>query len=195
MFIVEGQTESNFIKNIFLNYFDKNLFYYGIINLSGGTINIKTVVDWVKKLINSNDFVTTLIDFYKFQNPNQCSIEEMETKIKETLAEQVNNQTIKKFIPYLQKYEFEALLFADREIITKLLGLNKTQERMLYNKKYNTPEEINHSIPPSKVIKNIYPKFTKTIDAINIVDKIGKEKLMQECPKFASWIKTLELGF
>jgi hypothetical protein len=77
-----------------------------------GNISIDRVSRKLNSLVDNYDFVTTLYDFYGFGKrglENDETKETLEKKIKESIK---SNQQ-HKIIPYIQMYEFEALLFSD----------------------------------------------------------------------------------
>ncbi|MCH9845285.1 MAG: DUF4276 family protein [Alphaproteobacteria bacterium] len=176
--IVEGFTEQDFVEKILKN----NLVNLSIdyINLRGGRISIDSIIKNVQRLIHNYDYVTTLVDYYGFKNSQQMSVEEIERELQKRIAND-------KFIPYLQKYEFEALLFSDKEKIEISLGKH---EELTKNK--NRPEEINHGNPPSKLLSSFFSKYIKRVHGINILKTIGFQKIRQECPRFNEWITKLE---
>ena len=188
MVVVEGKTEGEFVTKI-LDKFLKIGIIIKYNNIKGGKISIDKIIDRVIRSIYDYDAITTMVDFDKFINPGQLSIEQMEEEIKKKL--QKNHKKVSyKFIPYLQKYEFEALIFSDIQVINERFADNLIKEG-----NYPDPEEINHNRPPSKTIEKFYPRYSKTIDGIEIIKKIDKEKIKNKCPHFSQWIKQINQLF
>ncbi len=173
--IVEGQTELSFTNKLLkphLLRLDIN-----VINLRGGNISVEKIHNDAKKLIPNFDYVTTLVDYYGFKNSGHAqSVEELENNIKNGFPD--------KLIPYIQKYEFEALVFSDVSVMQTRFNKN-------YNAKRN-PEDINHNNPPSKILKTTFPTYDKVLDGVDILRMIGLQKIREKCPRFSQWISKLE---
>jgi len=102
----EGATEHEFCQFILAPYFMNN---YNIALFSipmNGNINLPRIKNEINKLFPKYDYVTTFYDLYGFAREGDISADELEQK----MAKLFNNI---KFIPYIQKYEFETLLFSD----------------------------------------------------------------------------------
>jgi hypothetical protein len=126
-------------------------------------------------LIHSYDFVTTLYDFYGFKG-----LSDNETK--QSLEDKIKNKIKKaqrdKIIPYIQMYEFEALLFSDNEKMAKGLNTNKNWIDNVLNE-FKDIETINNSkeTAPSKRIEN-NATYIKTQHAPIILQEIGLPKMI-----------------
>ena len=177
--IVEGYTEYYFVTRILKKHLPH--LHIEAINLQGGNISVELVINSVKKVISNFDYVTTLIDYYGFNNPNQTSsADELENQMSASIAKD-------SFLPYLQQHEFEALLFANKQMIEEKLGSNNQIQKIT-----SPPEEINHDNPPSKRLLNIFPQFIKTSDGIAILESTDWNLLRKQCPRFSHWIQKLE---
>ncbi len=146
---------------------------------------------------------TTLIDLYGLKNdfPGHKTtahlqpytrIEEMERLLKDDLS-------FRKFIPYIQLHEFEALLFADTAIMEDWLGLYNKLKQNCFTDIRNAvpdknPELINESpeTAPSKRIISLCGSYDKIDDGILILKEIGLKKLRNECSHFNKWLLQLE---
>lgn len=191
--IVEGDTEERFVNHVLRD----ELAGVALIplNLSGGAVSMHYMLGSIVPLMyERHACVTTMVDFYKFKNPARKSgAEDIERELAEAVEEKVRHsrtgsRTV--FLPYLQKHEFEALLFADREIMAECLGLSGAQRRKLTAIKGN-PEDIDHDHPPSKRIIDIHRKYEKEINGVEIARKIGLAKIARECPRFGGWLAEL----
>jgi hypothetical protein len=141
------------------------------------------------------DYVTTLYDFYGFEG-----LEEFENK--ESLCRRIKNQGVLQqmdnIIPYVQMYEFEALLFSDLDILCKYMDddpivVQKYIELFKHNLKGQKPEQVNNSLltAPSKRIHSIFRRYKKSIYGYVIAQEIGVSKIRKMCPNFNSWIEKL----
>jgi len=130
--------------------------------MSGG-VNIDRAKSELKKMANNFDYVTTLYDFYGFRNKDAGETKDsLETKIFETAHERVKP----KFIPYVQMYEYEGLLFSCPDSIESILNESGIKEWAadILKEFGNNPESINNSTEtaPSKRLeeKTGYRKTT-----------------------------------
>ena len=208
--ICEGQTEYDFVSKMLYPYF----ILRGIqLNASdiGGANNYpkvrKEIINWLNA--DPSAYVTTMIDLYgmnkhfpgyEANNVANLSalgkVKAIETAIKADIlnAPKVHNT---KFIPYVQLYEFEALLFSEPEKLQAWLSLDhriKAQSFAAIRNAFDTPEDINDSphTAPSKRILALVASYDKIAEGITIASDIGLQKLREECPHFNAWLTELE---
>ncbi len=206
--IVEGQTELEFVKQVLMPYFQIFEVYEVIpycVRTSktgkGGIINYKHIKNDIQKVLdnkNKNVIVTTFIDFFRiptnFPNYN-LSMKEISSIDKVSKLEGFFGQDIndKRFVPYIQLHEFEALLFSSNR------GFEKYEEEKIYFKTkeiieaFKNPEDINSSpqTAPSKRLLSINPKYKKVIDGNIIALEIGIKTILEKCPRFRDWLNGL----
>ena len=149
--------------------------------------------------------VTTLIDFYGLKTEHGFPMW-TESKKNSTINEQLDtlemamkndlNQSIRhRFIPYIQVYEFEALLFADASIFehqfvkSEFFDYDYLQKTLQIN-----PEEINDGVQtaPSKRLERIIKNYNKVVYGSLLSQEIGLDKIRSKCPRFNNWISALE---
>jgi len=71
--------------------------------------------------------VSTFYDFYGFKNRTATAPEQLE----QAIAQLVNPDNLHRFIPYVQCYEFEALLFAvPEQTVSWLQGSTQSLQQM-----------------------------------------------------------------
>ncbi len=186
--VVEGETEQDFVSGVLQS--ELAGLHFSVVNLRGRRIALDRLIGSIKPLLSSGfACVTTLIDFYGFKDPDASdSAEALEKKMRGEINPFLRYGT--QFLPYVQKHEFEALLFSDKEAMAEHLRLTGAQRGQL-NKIKGCPEDINHDAPPSKQILQIHRRYHKRIDGIEIVRKIGLAKIEGQCPKFANWLAKL----
>ena len=104
-----------------------------------------------------------------------------------------------RFIPYVQMHEFEALLFADPELLGDVVSRDTTARRVTRQIEqiadaFGTPEEIDDdpTTAPSKRIRTLAPHYQKVTDGNIAARRIGLHKMRLECPHFAGWLQRLE---
>jgi hypothetical protein len=171
----------------------------------GGMPCYERVKKDISKLINedSTRMITSMFDLYALPSDfpgylEASSIKEPYSKVKlleESFAEDISN---KRFVPYIQLYEFEALFFTNVEIVHEILSLNNLKSslrnlEMIIGEEPN-PEFINNgpSSAPSKRIKNLYPDYQKSVDGVRILERIGLFKIREKCYHFNEWLSKLE---
>lgn len=145
------------------------------------------------------DRVTTLVDFYGFQDRNDRTRAELEAAI---LAEAVRRSPgleTRYVLPYVQMHEFEALLFSDIEQFEWVQDVWSDQTRkqlQAIRDAFASPEQINDSpqTAPSKRILAVFAKggFSKVEHGPLIAEAIGLEKMRSQCPAFHAWLSALE---
>jgi len=204
---VEGQTEDSFCKNLLTPFFrNYNIETTPIIittsrdrcgtKRKGGCINIDRIRNEIRKLLPTFDYVTTFYDFYGFNNRPTDDIDELEEK----MFKLFNN---KRFIPYIQKYEFETLLFCKPEYYEEYFKDSKFTEKMkkIISEFQNDIEQINDSpqTSPSKRIKKLFDEMGESYDKVfygeAIVTDFGIDIIKTKAKRFNSWIeKIVALG-
>ena len=200
---VEGRTEEEFIRTVLQPYMlEKEIYMIPILigtsgGARGGNIEIQRIVSDIRELLHNHDAVTTLVDYYGFRNRGGKSVEQLEDEIKQKalneIGRSINQNTL---FPYVQKYEFEGLLFSNVTVFDQLPDATPSLLQRLHNirNRFQTPEDINDNrdTAPSKRISSVFPRYNKPVDGPNLIDCIGLSKLQTECPRFNSWILRIE---
>lgn len=204
VFIVEGDTEILLVEKTIMPY----LYAKGISN----PINCQTITTNRKQhkkggvstygkfrnevertLSQDNVIVTSLIDFFKLPTDfpgfttNSHQISKMEEAIHLDFASNPN------FIPYIQRHEVESLMFSNREGFELVMDDDKELQQVdAIMQKYPNPEDINNSpqTAPSKRLAKIF-NYDKTNDGEMIFEMVGMEAMLDNCPRFAAWIKKI----
>ncbi|MFK7799922.1 MAG: DUF4276 family protein [Aureispira sp.] len=210
IFIVEGQTEQEFVNSVIRPYFLEN---YNFANINafciqtatghkGGLVKYNHLQKDIKRSLSGDVIVTTFLDFFRIPKtmPNynlMLTIPTTDEKIavlENGIKEDIDSY---KFIPYIQKHEFEALLFSDNR------GFEGLYEPCIYNKTqtiinaYPNPENINNApeTAPSKRLEKILhdcgERYDKVTEGNLIAEDIGINKMLEKCPRFKAWIETL----
>ncbi|MGB7341363.1 MAG: DUF4276 family protein [Phototrophicaceae bacterium] len=213
--ICEGQTEETFINELLVPYFAKEQIFLipsliGKPGHKGGAVNIQRLVTDVRLrlLSDKTSYCTTFFDFYglpsdfprKQEASNKTLIEdkakEIHSGILSSLENRIGSEPLKRFIPYIQMYEFEGLLFSDPAGFCR--GIDEpmlvAEEFKIMRDGFETPEHINDSpvTAPSKRIKIELPKYDKVIYGSLAALEIGLDKIRAECKLFDNWLKKLE---
>lgn len=187
---VEGATEREFVSHVLSDYFTSFGLYLTAVDIKGN-VSIDRVIPEIQKLLYSYDRVTTLYDFYGFKKSQGRSIDALEQELLDRIAPEKQQF----FLPYIQQYEFESLLFSDPSILTNEL-LQPAKISMIANMVHNCngAENINNSreTSPSHRLKKIFPDYEKKFHGPVICKKIGLTIIREKCPRFNRWIGNLE---
>jgi len=214
-FVVEGQTEQEFVHTSIRPY----LFEKGITDVrgilietspghKGGFVNYAHLKKLLIRLLKEETdiLVSTFVDFYRIPNdiPNyyhcmsKSLVDDKITCLNQSIWSDINSVTdASRLEVYIQKHEFEALLFAENT------GFEYSYDENIYNKtaeiisQFPNPEEINDNplTAPSKRILQIMPSYDKVIDGNIIALEVGFDNILQKCPRFRVWLDTLETEF
>lgn len=153
----------------------------------------------------SNDvYFTTMLDLYKLakdfpgtddfnldkHNPAPY-VEALETAFEADIAD-------RRFVPYLQLYEYETLLFSDPEKFR--IAFDSCDEAVKKLQRivaaFPSVEHINDGEPtaPSKRIIALLPGYSglKPTAGPDIAASIGMAVLREKCPHFDAWVGRLE---
>ena len=215
--VVEGQTEEAFVKKVLGPHLDDRGIYtsatiVGKMNAQkrghrgrgGGHFR-----HWKRDILRilggdrSDDLrVTTLFDLYglpeDFPGLNERGSDPDTARrcssLEAALAAVFGDR---RFIPYLQRHEFEALVLAALPSLRKLFdaeddlaGLKKLEAVV----STTAPEDINDgatTAPSKRLLANV-PGFSKTLHGPLATAATGLARLREQCPRFHAWVSTLE---
>ena len=104
----------------------------------------------------------------------------------------------KKLIPYIQKYEFETLLFSAPFYYEEYFDDTsaKTEIENIIDS-CGGIENINNSkeTAPSKRIDKLFDKYNEQYDKVfhgaSIADDIGLNIILEKCIRFENWVNTI----
>lgn len=115
--------------------------------------------------------------------------------LSDALQADLGEGPLRRFIPYVQMYEYEGLLFSDTQALAKGVYQEALAARFkIIRNKFDTPEEINDSpaTAPSKRILKLFPEYDKPLHGSLVALEIGLETIRRECPLFDGWLKQIE---
>lgn len=222
--LCEGQTEQGFVEEVLKPY----LIEQGIKsvksillstdkkkNTSGGIFSFTQAhshLDILNKMHQDSKYehyvFTTMFDYYALPSsfPKYSESQKIEDKYKKieflenAFSEYEQN---KRFIPYLQLHEFEALVFCGIEYLPQLYPGCEKRIKILQDALSTTgnPELINNNpntAPSKRIIKAIEGEKKKVIYHYNkpstgkyITKQVGIEALRSKCKHFNEWIEKL----
>lgn len=203
--VCEGQTEMEFVKSCLAPYLLQSqvqafpsLLQSPSGNHRGGRVTIERLVKFMSHQYHQTDRITTLVDFYGFQDREGRSRAQLEAEIQASLAG-IKGYDPRFVLPYVQMYEFEGLLFSDPEAFAWVedgWSEEARQALVAVNRAFASPEEINDSIEtaPSKRLLNIFSagSYSKTEHGPLIAESIGIEAIRAKCPAFDEWVGKMQ---
>ena len=203
--VVEGLTEEVFVNDVLTPHllrFDVEVvgiqIGQGRRSRKGGNVSVQRIVEDWRHNRRSFQALTTLVDFYGFRNRPAGDVGEVEAAIDKAAEEAIGPRNWREdlMFSYVQRHEFEALLFS-RVDAFEALGIAKTegvQELAKVRKSFRIPEDINDSsaTAPSKRIIRVLPGYSKSEYGPLVAAEIGLDTIRQECPRFGQWVSRLE---
>ncbi|MFK5950584.1 MAG: DUF4276 family protein [Methylococcales bacterium] len=212
--ICEGQTEEAFVKELLVAPFLAK----GILLLpaligkpghKGGNFKFDRLLPEIKNRLfgDSECYCTTFFDFYGLPEsfPGKRDVVANESIRRKSsrvngalvakLTEQLGADIMLRFIPFIQMYEFEGLLFSDAEKMAQ--GMDKPELITHFqgiSDSFDSPEHINNSAQtaPSKRIINVIRGYEKPLMGILAALEVGLTTMREQCSLFDDWLCQLE---
>ena len=201
---VEGQTEEEFVKQVVADPLRERGVEPTPVVLGrargrggGGNVSSDRLASEMATLYYSFDVVTSLVDFYGFGDKGDATVEELEARLLRRTAERIGDAwDERRVVPYVQRHEFEGLLFSDVEVFATQIGFphDCATHLLAVRGGFATPEDINdHPLTaPSKRIANAIPRYRKVLHGPILAGAIGLEAIRAECARFNTWMTRLE---
>lgn len=212
--ICEGQTEEMFINEVLSDSFVRRGIYpipalIGKPGHKGGNFRYERVLIDVRARLLSDmtAFCTTFFDFYglpeefpgkrealqqlKIESKAQCLLDALVEKLKTDIGA----EPLRRFIPYVQMYEFEGLLFSDPAGLANAVNRQDLiGDFQAIRESFESPENINNSpaTAPSKRIGALYTAYEKPVHGSIAALEIGLNTIRGECSLFDDWLKRIE---
>ena len=218
-FIVEGQTEERFVNTVLRDHFaDRSIVAVAHcvttrrhrradhLKHRGGLTTYKHARDdirrWVREDGSGSARFTTMFDLYglptdfpRYADAAEVSdpyarIEILETALGEAIGD-------RRFIPYIQLHEFEALLFSDlQKLDTQFPDRTSEIQRLLETAtELGSPEFVDDgpTTAPSKRITAAIPEYARRKASAGpiVAAKIGLPMLQSQCRHFRQWLDRL----
>jgi len=223
--IAEGQTEEEFVNSVLsfhLGTFDistdvrcvetgrrranprlaqtARIYRGGLIDFPRAR---KDITLWMKEDQNADAYFTTMFDLYalpedfpgfldaSLQADPYDRVSQLESAFRTDISH-------RRFIPYIQLHEFEALILSDPTKFTPrfIEHADKIDDLVAMCSGFNSPELINdgaESAPSKRIIQSI-PDYagSKASAGPLIAKRIGLTAIREKCPHFSGWVETLE---
>lgn len=206
--VVEGQTEQAFVNNLLRPYLNTKGIYSVtpiLIKTSkigrGGFVNYTHLYNTIKGILatSSDDIVvSTFVDFFRIPASmpfyNECMslrndvdrVDALERALRVSVGD-------RRFIPYIQLHEFEALLFSSNKGFEEFFAPDKADKTAAIISSFVNPEDINSSpeTAPSKRLLSIDKRYDKVLQGNLIAMEVGIGEMLLKCRRFSEWVTSL----
>lgn len=216
--VVEGQTEEGFVKGVLGPHLQaRSIFTSTIIvttrrdELTGAKLGKGggRWLHWSKDLRRlmgeqrgGDVAFTTLIDLYGLPRDfpqlealsKTADTLQRASQLEEVMYEQFGDR---RFMPYVQRHEFEALVLAGLDALAGFLDAEEDLrglEQLRSDVANRAPEDVNdgRDTAPSKRLMTRIPSYRKTLHGPLAVESTGLARLRAVCPRFNAWVTKLE---
>ncbi len=212
--ICEGQTEEMFVNEVLAPHFDRlkislHPSLIGKPGHKGGNVKFERLFTDIRNRLLSDKtaYCTTFFDFYGLHEDfpgkrNAADLAETSSKAQLVAAEmhsalthKLGVEVMRRFIPYIQMYEFEALLFSSPQNLAAGIGqIALAPALQAIREQFLQAEDINNSpnTSPAKRIEKLFPAYKKPLHGALAALEIRLEIIRQQCPLFDAWLRQLE---
>ena len=207
IFIVEGDSEQRFINEHLVIYLSSRFSRVPMHaqkittnrkkNVKGGNVNYELLKNEARRTFAQGDvLITTFLDFFRLPTDypgftvDVKQIGKIEDAVRADCSAIIPPTS---FLPYIQKHEFETLLFANPAGFTNVVNSTEMSGILNVLKKFSTPEDINGSpkTAPSKRLLSIF-NYKKVADSALVMKDVDIDMLRKRCPRFDTWVGRLE---
>jgi hypothetical protein len=212
--LVEGQTEQTFVREVLAPDLGR-LGVFLSASLIGKPRHKGGVRPWASARADiltalkqdQHRYCTTMFDYYglptdwpgrrtALPRPYREAVSTIERAVHEEICGELGDSFDQsRFVPYIQTHEFEALLFAEPQILADVAqcpSLSDHFEEIVAE--CGEPEAIDDhpETAPSKRILGVAPSYQKVLHGTIAAKQIGLAKMKQACPHFGEWVGRLE---
>ena len=205
--VCEGPTEVAFVNRCLAPYLQTSgISAYGCLLSArsgrhrGGRVTVDRLAQKISLHYSEADRVTTLVDFYGFQDRCGRGRAQLEADIAAAARAVTTGYDPRFVLPYVQMHEFEGLLFTsptDFEWVENGWSEDVKAALMAVAQTFPNPEDINDSpeTAPSKRILSIFPDrtYSKTEHGPLIAEATGITAICAKCPAFSEWVEKLQV--
>jgi hypothetical protein len=200
--ICEGETEQEFCDAVLSSYFSSKgiMVYTPLIKTShGGIVSWGKLKNEIETHLRQDTeaCVTTFIDLYRlpsnYPDYNIKDPDNMQAGMKQGIDATLSSR----FIPYIQRHEFECFIFASLDILKVTFQKDTndfTEIEKVIDKYKSNLEDINcgSATAPSERLKKYLPEYEKGLDGAYLAIEAGLPAIREKCPRFNNWITELE---
>lgn len=211
----EGPTEERFIKQLVapalrhLEVFVKPQTLNTSVHAKGGAVTFDRLKFNTRNTLRQHPdaVLSTFLDLYALdtdfpayeenkKNPNVYEkVKALQAALHKAVVDYVGCRS-SRFIPHIQPYEFEGLLFSDVEALSSVepSWLKYSSKLEKIRQEFETPEHINDSYEtkPSRRLEDLlHPGYKKTTHGPRAAERITLETIEKECVHFKTWMDAL----
>lgn len=212
--VCEGQTEVQFINDVLRDGFSTREIYFfpsllGKPGHKGGNVKFSRLLTDVRAQLRQDitAYCTTFFDFYglpaDFPGKREAQAKRTSTEkadgvlraMTSALRNELGDDALRRFVPYIQMHEFEGLLFSDPAALAKAINSDPLRQQFEKTRsEFKTPEDINDSpqTSPSKRIGALFKEYDKPLHGSLAAKEIGLDNIRKQCPLFDGWLKRIE---
>jgi hypothetical protein len=164
----------------------------------------RDILQWMRHDHSTEARFTTMFDLYALPNDfpgllEAQSLVDPYDQVRCIEAALADDLADRRFVPYVQLHEFEALLFANLEVL--LLEYEDRQPEVEELKAQLAKPPANHNpelvngqkeTSPSHRISRLIPEYQKVGAGSLLADLIGMDHLRASCRHFNEWVQRLE---
>ena len=187
---VEGPSERDFVRHVLAPHLIE-LGGWAVVKavVLGGGVSLARVKTELRALASNYDCMSTLYDLYGFHGRTGRNAEEMEGAIAAHVG-------VPHLVPYVQSFEFEALLLSSPAVLVAQLGGSDgliAQIRQAVAQ-HGGPERVNggYDTCPSRRLAKWFTGYDKVVHGPPIMREIGLQVIRAHCPRFDAWVRRLE---
>lgn len=212
--ICEGQTEEMFVNEMLESvFFPKGIqlvpALVGKPGHKGGNFKFQRLQADVKNRLlgDRTAYCTTFFDYYGLPQgfPGKdtlvahADIRDKAAAVQDAMVDElirfIGQDPMRRFIPFVQMDEFEALLFSDPEAFA--IGVDRialNQHLSAISAQFETPEHINNSpvTAPSKRIEALIADYQKPLMGTLAALEVGLDVMRARCALFNDWLTRIE---
>mgnify|MGYP002623297454 CR=1 FL=1 len=215
--VAEGHAEERFCKRMLIPHLAQFEVFANVsmietstrhrrpdIHFKGGFVTYSHLRKDVLRFVrgdSAEDFrVTTFVDFFHIPSdmpgystmPSfgaDAQIRHLET----ALAADIGDA---RFLPYIQKHEFEAFLFVDMARLVELYpGHEAKVDRIKRTANGVPPEDVNggnDTSPSNRIISEFREYERNKPKSVDVLEGIGLNQIRSACPHFDGWVRQME---
>jgi hypothetical protein len=187
----EGATEREFVSKVLRPHLSQFDVLTTAIDMRGN-VSLDKIRGALPALLGTFDWVSTLYDFYGFKGRGQRNVEQLESAI----GDLAHAEQQRRLVPYVQQYEFEALLFAVPEQTVEWMQGPATALAAMRDavRRAGSAEQVNErpETSPSHRVKALFAAYDKKLHGPEIVELAGLAAIRAQCPRFSAWVARLE---
>ena len=217
--VVEGPTEQTFVRDVLAPKMAPMGIYLhpaliGKPGHKGGDVRFARAKNDIGNFLRqrTDTYISTMFDYFRLDAewPGKAEVRQLmlsgtgltasdkaEILETETLNEIVKSfaecDPSKRFVPYIEMHEFEALLFSDARILAEKTGIDLSRINNVLEA-YSNPEEIDDdpAKAPGKRLAALKNGYRKVAMGKAVSEAIGIHTIRKQCPHFNDWLTKFE---